>query len=200
VSRYLVNEMFASLQGEGIRAGTAAIFLRFAKCNLACSIATGEGFDCDTDFAHGDQMTVPEILGHADDLRGSGTARWIICTGGEPTLQLDAYLIDALHTANWKLAIETNGTRPLLAGIDWICCSPKPGHRVVLPYAHEWKFVMGPHDLPPAVPGEGGALLLSPRWIGDKVDPAALANCIALVQAHSDWRLSCQQHKWCGVR
>lgn len=194
--RYLVNEMFASLQGEGLRAGTAAVFLRFAKCNLSCSKATGEGFDCDTDFERGEWMTAREIANAVGFPPADG---WIIATGGEPSLQLDDTLVSSLQWDGWKIAIETNGTRPLPADLDWICCSPKSGHPVVLDQADEWKFVMGPDSPLPDVPGPG-ALLLSPRFDGDEIDRAALAHCIDLIQANPTWRLSVQQHKFWQVR
>lgn len=192
MKRYLVNELFASLQGEGVRAGTAAVFVRFAKCNLSCSKMV-EGFDCDTDFAHGEWMTADEIADGVDVY----PAEWVIFTGGEPGLQLDAALVTALRR-HW-LAIETNGTRTLPAGLDWVCCSPKTGHPVVLEEADEWKFVVGPNDPLPAIPGSG-VPLLSPRFDGDKIDQTALAHCIELVNANPGWRLSVQQHKSWGIR
>lgn len=196
MKRYLVNEMFYSLQGEGCRAGTAAVFLRFAKCNLSCSKLTGEGFDCDTDFAKGEWMTSSEVCKEA--FRLSQACRWVIATGGEPTLQLDDELVGILHNQGWKVAIETNGTRPLPVGVDWVCCSPKTGHQPVLTSADEWKFVMGPET--PLPPARSGHLVLSPRFDGDIIDDDALEHCIDLVKRHPDYRLSVQQHKGWSIR
>src|SRR3954464_3724428 len=107
MERYRVNEIFYSLQGEGVRAGTPNLFLRFARCNLACRAET-HGFDCDTEFESGRRMTLPEILEEIRNL--SAACRWVVLTGGEPALQVDGDLIDALHGAGYQLAIETNGS------------------------------------------------------------------------------------------
>ncbi|HEY0554856.1 MAG TPA: 7-carboxy-7-deazaguanine synthase QueE, partial [Thermoanaerobaculia bacterium] len=107
MERYLVNEIFYSLQGEGVRAGTPNLFLRLSRCNLACKVET-HGFDCDTEFESGRWMTLPEILGEFREL--SASCDWVILTGGEPALQVDRELIDVLHAAGYKLAIETNGS------------------------------------------------------------------------------------------
>src|SRR6185295_6932570 len=117
MERYRVNEIFYSLQGEGVRAGTPNLFLRFSRCNLECRVET-HGFDCDTEFESGRWMTLEEIAAELRQL--SPDCDWVILTGGEPALQTDAELIDGLHAAGFKLAIETNGSLELLPGIDWI--------------------------------------------------------------------------------
>ena len=105
-----------------MRAGTPALFLRFSRCNLDCSLAT-HGFDCDTEFESGRWMEIPEIVAELRAL--SSDCTWVILTGGEPALQIDPPLLDALHSAGLRLAVETNGTLPLPPGLDWITVSPK---------------------------------------------------------------------------
>lgn len=196
MKRYLVNEIFRSLQGEGARAGTVATFVRFAKCNLACNVAE-HGFDCDTDFDHGDWYELDALLAA---VRAVGPSRWIILTGGEPALQLDGTLVGTLHDAGYRLAIETNGTRPLPPGIDWVCVSPKPGTRVMISAADEVKFVLRAGQRPHDVSLRSSHRLVSPAFKGDEFDPEALAWCIQWVLDHPTWRLSVQQHKQWGVR
>lgn len=194
MKRYLINEIFYSLQGEGVRAGTANLFVRFAKCNLACNVAE-HGFDCDTDFEAGDWYERDELL--AELQRTAST--WVLLTGGEPSLQVDRPLIDDIHSVGRKVAIETNGTRPLPRGIDWVCVSPKPGTPIVIPWADEAKHVLAAGQVP-----ERRILanhhLVSPAFKGDEIDPDALAWCIDWVRTNPTWRLSCQQHKWWGIR
>lgn len=125
---YLVNEIFYSLQGEGVRAGTPNLFLRFSKCNLACAKET-HGFDCDTEFVSGRSLTQEKIVGELRRL--STTCEWVVLTGGEPALQLDRELIDTLHDAGYKLAIETNGSFELPSGLDWITVSPKMAEHAI---------------------------------------------------------------------
>ena len=112
MKRYLVNEIFHSLQGEGCNAGIPMTFVRFAKCNLACSKAI-EGFDCDTDFARGDWYDTGELASAILAHRWTG---WLLFTGGEPALQLDGDLVELTHAMGYKIAIETNGTPPLAKG------------------------------------------------------------------------------------
>lgn len=197
MSPYVIKEIFATIQGEGCNAGTPMTFIRFARCNLACS-KLREGFDCDTDFAHGDIMPLGEAWAAVDALP---PAEWVLFTGGEPALQLDRWMIEAAHIRGRKVAIETNGTRPLLNGIDWVCCSPKPTHRLAIHEADEVKFVIPAGGGLPNVDGlTSDHFLLSPAADGEVIDPAALDTCIKLVLANPTWRLSCQQHKWWGVR
>ena len=198
MERYVVNEIFYSLQGEGVRAGTANLFLRFARCNLACKVET-HGFDCDTEFESGRRMTPAEIL---DELRTlSADCRWVVLTGGEPALQVDRELVDALHGAGYRLAIETNGSVELPAGIDWITVSPKVAeHAIRQRRAHEVKYVRGHGQGLPRTVVEADHYLLSPAFDGDEVDPRALAWCLRLVRENPAWRLSVQQHKLWKVR
>jgi len=198
LERYFVNEIFYSLQGEGVRAGTPNLFLRFARCNLACAAET-HGFDCDTEFASGRRLTVEEILQELAAL--SAGCRWIVLTGGEPALQVDRELIDALHGAGFLLAIETNGSVELPEGIDWITVSPKVAeHAIRQRRAHEVKYVRGHGQAVPRTVVEAEHHLISPAFEGDEVDPRALAWCIRLVKENPPWRLSVQQHKLWKVR
>ena len=198
MDRYLVNEIFYSLQGEGVRAGTPNLFLRLSRCNLACKVET-HGFDCDTEFESGRWMTVPEIL---DEFRLlSEKCDWVILTGGEPALQVDRELIGALHEAGYKLAIETNGSVELPEGIDWITVSPKVAeHAVRQRKAHEVKYVRGYGQALPRTTVEAEHYLISPAFGGTEVDPRTLDWCIRLCKENPPWRLSVQQHKGWQVR
>ncbi len=196
--RYLVNEMFYSLQGEGVRAGTPNVFLRLARCNQECRLET-HGFDCDTEFESGRWLTAEEIVAEARRL--SAGCGWLILTGGEPALQVDGKLIDALHGAGFELAIETNGSVELPAGIDWITVSPKVAeHAIRQRTAHEVKYVRGYGQALPRTVVKAEHYLLSPAFDGAGLDRRALEWCIRLCQEHPPWRLSVQQHKLWGVR
>jgi 7-carboxy-7-deazaguanine synthase len=198
VERYLVNEIFYSLQGEGVRAGTPNLFLRLSKCNLACKAET-HGFDCDTEFESGRWMTLPEILDEFRQL--SETCRWVILTGGEPALQADRDLIDGLHATGYQLAIETNGSLELPEGIDWITVSPKVAeHAIRQRRAHEVKYVRGYGQGIPKTVVEADHYLISPAFEGQEVDPRTLDWCIRLCRDNPPWRLSVQQHKLWKVR
>lgn len=195
---YVVNEIFHSLQGEGMRAGTANLFLRFAGCNETCTVES-HGFDCDTEFASGRRMTLDEIV---VELRQAGPpCDWIVLTGGEPALQVDRALIDGLHAAGFKLAIETNGSIALPDGIDWITVSPKVAeHAIRQRTANEVKYVRGHGQAIPKTVVQAEHRLLSPAFIGNQLDPRALQWCIQLVRENPDWRLSVQLHKLWGIR
>ena len=198
MERYLVNEIFYSLQGEGVRAGTPNLFLRLAKCNLACKVET-HGFDCDTEFESGRRMTLEEIVAELRQL--SATCDWVILTGGEPALQADRELIDGLHAAGYKLAIETNGSFELPEGIDWITVSPKVAeHAIRQRRADEVKYVRGYGQGIPRTAVEATHYLISPAFDGAEVDPRTLDWCIRLCRDNPPWRLSVQQHKLWKVR
>lgn len=198
MERYRVNEIFYSLQGEGVRAGTPNLFLRFSRCNLECRVET-HGFDCDTEFESGRWMTLPEIVAELRQL--SPVCDWVILTGGEPALQADAELIDGLHAAGCKLAIETNGSVELPAGIDWITVSPKVAeHAIRQRRAHEVKYVRGYGQGVPKTVVEAEHYLISPAFEGESVSLRTLDWCIRLCKENPPWRLSMQQHKLWGVR
>ena len=196
---YRVNEIFYSLQGEGFWTGTPMVFLRFSGCNLKCPF-------CDTDHAGYQAMNAEEIV--AEILRAGGDCRRVCVTGGEPSLQLDETLVDALHGAGFKVHVETNGTRPLPKGVDWITLSPKTdvqGLRgdgtVVLEKADEIKVVYegGVDGKWAAFPAEWH--FLQPCDTGDEEkNKALLAGTIDHIQRNPVWRLSLQTHKLLSIR
>lgn len=188
---YRVNEIFYSLQGEGFHSGTPAVFVRFSGCNLACPF-------CDTDFAAFSEMTAEAIADRVEALlpEQKRSAAIIVLTGGEPALQVDAALLAELHSRlSLPIHIETNGTHPLPAGIDWVTCSPKAGSEVVLKEADEVKVVYtgtSPEPWHDAIRARQYFL-----------QPCSCANTEAVVSyilAHPWWRLSLQTHKYTGIR
>jgi organic radical activating enzyme len=198
VERYRVNEMFYSLQGEGVRAGTPNLFLRLSRCNLTCRVET-HGFDCDTEFESGRWLTIPEIVSELRAL--APQCRWIVLTGGEPALQVDAELIEALHAEGFQLAIETNGSVELPPGLDWITVSPKVAeHALRQRRADEVKYVRGYGQAVPETVVEADHYLISPAFEGEAIDPRTLDWCIRLCRDNPPWRLSVQQHKGWKVR
>lgn len=196
---YKINEIFYSVQGEGARAGSANVFIRFAGCDLAC------GF-CDTEFESGNHMTAHEIVGAVLALMPTdGPApRSAILSGGEPTLQYDEELSLALRSMNIYTAIETNGNNPLKAPVDWVSCSPKVAEHVVAKNfpkgVSELRYVRHPGQAIPEPKVAAIHRYLSPQFRGDRLDQESLAHCIALVKANPMWSLSVQQHKAWRVR
>ncbi|WP_396213733.1 7-carboxy-7-deazaguanine synthase [Gemmatimonas sp.] len=210
---YTVKECFYTLQGEGLNAGRAAVFCRFAGCNLwtgrEAERATAVCTFCDTDFVgvgpDGGKFATAEALAAFVKSRWPADAPaagrpLVVCTGGEPLLQLDAAAIDALHAEGFEVAVETNGTQPAPAGLDWICVSPKANAPVVLTSGHELKLV---YPQPLAMPERFAEwdfqhFLLQPMDGPDQArnSAAALAYCLA----HPQWRLSVQTHKVLGIR
>lgn len=207
---YAVKEMFLTLQGEGMQVGRRAVFLRFAGCNLW----SGREEDredaicrfCDTDFVgiNGDNGgRYPDAGALADkalSLWGDFASPFVVMTGGEPLLQIDDALIAALKARGFEMAVETNGTQPAPAGIDWICVSPKAGTDVVLRKGNELKMVWPQPGLDPQE---------LERWDFDHylvqpMDGPNLASAreaaIAFILDHPHWRLSTQTHKVVGIR
>ena len=209
---YAVKEIFHTLQGEGAQAGRAAVFCRFAGCNLW----TGREADrenavctfCDTDFVgigpDGGRFASAPALADAVLARWPHSAgsrrRFVVCTGGEPLLQLDAALIAALHEREFEIAVETNGTLEAPPGIDWICVSPKSTAALVLRAGQELKLVYPQVDAPP----ERFDDLAFERFYLQPMDGPAIAEntaqAMAYCLAHPLWRLSVQTHKWLGIR
>jgi 7-carboxy-7-deazaguanine synthase (Cx14CxxC type) len=208
---YAVKSCFYTLQGEGHHAGRAAVFLRFAGCNLW----TGREEDrataicrfCDTEFVGTDGDGGGKFA-DAEDLARHAGERWpdaspgrryVVCTGGEPTLQLDQPLLDALHAEGFEVAIETNGTRPVPAGVDWICVSPKAGAELVARQGDELKLVYPQAGAPPErFTGLAFRHFLLQPMDGPEVAQhtrAAVAYCLA----HPEWALSLQTHKALGI-
>lgn len=201
--RYLVNEIFFSLQGEGVRAGTPNVFVRFARCNLKCDIEPGPqspgGFACDTEFVSGRWYEAEEL--EAEMRRVGGACNWTVLTGGEPTLQVDAALAQFLRGHGWHLAVETNGTRPIRFGADWVTVSPKVAeHALKQLAADELKYVRAYGQGIPQPRAKADHYLISPAFDGDDLDQRTLAWCIELVKENPQWRLSCQAHKLWSVR
>lgn len=208
---YAVKEIFLTLQGEGAHAGRAAVFCRFAGCNLwsgreedraeaACQF-------CDTDFV-GLDGTLGGRYATADALADTIAAQWsggehhryVVLTGGEPLLQVDAALIEALHARGFAIAVETNGTIAAPPGLDWICVSPKGGAELAIRAGHELKLVYPQPDAPP----ENFAGLAFERFSLQPMDGPDIARAteqtVAYCLAHPQWRLSLQTHKTLGIR
>lgn len=195
---YFVNEIFYSIQGEGVRGGTPNLFVRFSGCNQKCKVET-HGFDCDTEFVSGRETTMQSILKRLKDL--SPQAEWVILTGGEPALQVTPEFIQTLHKNGYKMAIETNGSIKLPAGIDWITVSPKVAeHAIRQRTANEVKYVRHYGQGIPKTTVKADHYLISPAFSGDDLNSEDLKWCIKLVQENPKWRLSVQQHKFWNIR
>lgn len=192
-----MNEIFYSIQGEGVRAGTANLFLRFAGCNLQCRAET-EGFDCDTEFSSSRKLSTVQIL---SELKAASPAcQWIVLTGGEPSLQLDAGLVSVLKREGYMLAIETNGTKDISGlQLDWVTVSPKTAeHTIRQATATEVKYVRAHGQGIPKPSCQAEWKVLSPAFGPDT--GRNLAWCLNLVKDNPEWRLSVQQHKLWSVR
>jgi 7-carboxy-7-deazaguanine synthase (Cx14CxxC type) len=208
---YSVKEIFLTLQGEGSNAGRAAVFCRFAGCNLwtgrEADRATATCRFCDTDFIGTDGIGGGKFT-DAASLAAAIRAAWtapttahalVVITGGEPLLQLDAALIDAIHAEGFAIAVETNGTIAPPPGIDWLCVSPKAHAALALDRGDELKLVYPQPDAPPErfTGLDFKTFLLQPM---DGPDRAANTQAaIAYCQSHPQWRLSMQTHKYLGI-
>jgi 7-carboxy-7-deazaguanine synthase len=209
---YAVKEIFLTLQGEGAQAGRRAVFLRFAGCNLW----TGREEDrataicqfCDTDFVgmdgeNGGRYNADALAATVAALWGEGKAhRYVVLTGGEPMLQVDDALVDALHAQGFEIAIESNGTIPVHPGIDWVCISPKAGSDVVQRKGDELKLVwpQSGSDTQAMEAWDFAHFLLQPMDSRDSALNEANRNAaIDFVSAHPKWRLSLQNHKLLGL-
>jgi 7-carboxy-7-deazaguanine synthase len=208
---YAVKELFYTLQGEGAQTGRAAVFCRFAGCNLW----TGREEDrltavcdfCDTEFVGtdgqgGGKFATADALADAVLAAwpaGGGGAPYVVCTGGEPLLQLDAALVEALHRRGILVAVETNGTQLPPAGLDWVCVSPKAAAPVVLTEGNELKLVY-PQPLAPPERFEG--LRFDHFFLQPMDGPHREANTEAALRyclAHPRWKMSLQTHKLLGI-
>ena len=208
---YAVKEIFRTLQGEGFQAGRTAVFCRFAGCNLWSGLEEDRPKAicqfCDTDFV-GMDGTGGGRFRDAEDLAAAITDMWgksrerrfVVLTGGEPLLQVDRALVDALHRRGFFIAVETNGTQEAPAGIDWICMSPKAGASLKLTRGHELKLVYPQATLDPASVAD---LAFEYFFLQPMDGPDAAANTAAAIDycmAHPQWRLSVQTHKVVGIR
>ena len=209
---YAVKEIFYTLQGEGAQSGRAAVFCRFAGCNLW----SGREQDradavcnfCDTDFVGTDgtgggkfvnAVALAEAITQAWEAPGR-QGRYVVLTGGEPLLQVDEALTTALHAHGFTIAVETNGTQPAPPGLDWICVSPKADAEVVLTHGHELKLV---YPQVQADPARFAGLDFQHFFLQPMDGPDRLANterAISYCQQHPQWRLGIQSHKMIGIR
>lgn len=209
---YAVKEIFKTLQGEGAQAGRAAVFCRFAGCNLWSGREEDRASAicrfCDTDFVgmdgegggrFADAPSLAATIARTWGDKGAGGRPYVVFTGGEPLLQLDAALIEAVHAEGFEIAIETNGTLPAPTGIDWICVSPKAGAEIVQRTGSELKLVYPQPEVPP----EAVAGLTFEHYFLQPMDgPARIENTQAVIAyclAHPQWRLSLQTHKITGI-
>ena len=206
---FRVNEIFYSLQGEGHNTGRAAVFVRFAGCNLRCPF-------CDTDFSDYREMSADDIIREISAF----PARFVVLTGGEPSLQVTAQFVDQLHEAGFEVAIETNGTRPVPENIDWVTVSPKEKTHPRPPYEGGSNVSLGgwqrqpdeikvifdgvcnPDDfLPPRHNNDSPLLYLQPCDVGDPLKNNAIVEaCVEYIKLHPQWRLSLQTHKLVGFK
>ncbi|MEM1037751.1 MAG: 7-carboxy-7-deazaguanine synthase [Pseudomonadota bacterium] len=212
---YAVKEAYVTLQGEGAQTGRAAVFLRFAGCNLWSGLERDRhnaicSF-CDTDFVGtngengGEFKTVDALAQHVAAIWQSegpeGGTPYVICTGGEPLLQLDTPAIDALHKAGFEVGVETNGTIKAPSGLDWICVSPKANARLKQTSGHEIKLVY-PQDEAEAHPTKFEHMQFQHFFLQPKDDTAQSNNIAATADycmKHPKWRLSLQTHKLIGL-
>lgn len=210
---YAVKEMFFTLQGEGANTGRAAVFVRFAGCNLWSGLerdrASAVCSFCDTEFV-GTNGTGGGKFRAPEDLAGVALETWpadmavqpkplIVATGGEPLLQLDEALIDAFHQAGFEVAVETNGTLPAPPGLDWICVSPKADAVLQQRRGNELKLVYPQENVDPET---FRALAFDHFFLQPMDGPERAENteaAIRYIQAHPQWRLSIQTHKLIGI-
>jgi 7-carboxy-7-deazaguanine synthase (Cx14CxxC type) len=208
---YAVKEIFLTLQGEGAHAGRASVFCRFAGCNLwsgrEADRANAVCQFCDTDFV-GTDGTLGGRYANAEELARTVAAQWqgadgqryVVLTGGEPLLQVDGPLVDALHAAGFEIAVETNGTMMPPDGLDWICVSPKAGSELILRRGHELKLVYPQAE---ALPEAFEALAFERFSLQPMDGPDVAANTVRAIDyclRHPQWRLSVQTHKTLGIR
>ena len=206
-----MKEIFLTLQGEGMQAGRAAVFCRFAGCNLWSGLERDRAAAicrfCDTDFV-GLDGTGGGRFASADTLAAAVAAEWagglqdrlVVLTGGEPLLQVDAHLVAALHGKGFEVAVETNGTQPAPAALDWVCVSPKAGADLVLRGGDECKLVF---PQPGVLPEQFEHLAFRYFLLQPMDGPDVAANtrdAVAYCLAHPKWRLSAQTHKMMGLR
>ena len=211
--QYLINEIYYTIHGEGVRYGIPHVFVRFAQCNLSCSF-------CDTEFESYRQMTGPEILAAVTKAAGAGPSlpsvvvagaidrgpgtvgagpcRNVLFCGGEPLLQLDGDLIGLFkdQADPWHISVETNGTVKIPDGVDWATCSPKVAEHAIAPgHVQELKYVRAAGQGIPRPRITADHYLLSPVFEGNELDQENLAWCIKLTMENPKWRLTVQHHK-----
>jgi len=197
---YTVHEIFHTLQGEGVNSGRAAVFVRFAGCNLWSGReedrATAVCKFCDTEFRKGERYTREQLL----DAILTFDTNLVVFTGGEPALQLDEGLVRSLRAFDRQVAVETNGTR-LIPDVDWVCVSPKAGSNVVLNRANELKFVFPQAGMTPDEACD--TIAADTLWLSPMDGPNIRGNtaaAVAYVKANPEWRLNIQAHKIWDIR
>ena len=209
---YAVKEIFLTLQGEGVHAGRRAVFLRFSGCNLwtgrEADRATAICQFCDTDFVgmdgeNGGRYDAGALAAKVAALWGNGTDdRYVVITGGEPMLQVDDDIVDALHAQGFTIAIESNGTIAVHPGIDWVCISPKAGSDIIQHTGDELKLVWPQlaSDIDGMEQWQFGNFLIQPMDIGDTaLNEANVSEATRFVMERPKWRLSLQNHKILGL-
>jgi 7-carboxy-7-deazaguanine synthase (Cx14CxxC type) len=208
---YTAKEIFKTLQGEGAQMGRAAVFCRFSGCNLWSGRETDRAKAvcsfCDTDFvgtdgSGGGRFADADALAGAieEEWRGGAANRYVVLTGGEPLLQVDQPLVDALHARGFEVGIETNGTQPAPSGLDWVCVSPKADTELVLHAGNELKLV---YPQAKAAPERFEHLDFEHFFLQPMDSPETAANleaAIAYCTNNPRWRLSLQSHKMIGIR
>jgi 7-carboxy-7-deazaguanine synthase len=210
LKRYLINEIYYAIHGEGVRYGIPHIFIRFSKCNLTC------GF-CDTEFESYLEMSLEEIIdechrlttierlprrnikdsvSNGKDVDEHHTCRNVLLCGGEPLLQIDDDLIEAFKHNGWFICVETNGTKKIPQGIDWVTCSPKVAEHAIKPAkVNELKYTRGYKQGIPHPSCEADHYLLSPVFDGDNENKKNIEWCVKLCLDNPQWRLTVQHHK-----
>jgi len=209
---YVVKEIFLTLQGEGVHAGRRAVFLRFSGCNLwsgrEADRASAICQFCDTDFVgtdgeNGGRYEADALAAKVAELWGDGTDnRYVVITGGEPMLQMDDGIVDALHAHAFQIAIESNGTIKVHPGIDWVCISPKAGSDVIQHSGDELKLVwpQPTSDLDAMEQWQFAHFLIQPMDKGDAaLNAASVSEATRFVMDRPKWRLSLQNHKILGL-
>jgi 7-carboxy-7-deazaguanine synthase (Cx14CxxC type) len=209
---YAVKEIFLTLQGEGVHAGRRAVFLRFSGCNLwsgrEADRASAICQFCDTDFVgtdgeNGGRYDAEGLAAKVAELWGDGMdSRYVVITGGEPMLQVDDGIVDALHAHAFQIAIESNGTIKVHPGIDWICISPKDGSDVIQRTGDELKLVwpQPTSDLDAMEQWQFAHFLIQPMDMGEAaLNATSVSEATRFVMARPKWRLSLQNHKILGL-
>lgn len=207
---YAVKECFLTLQGEGIQSGRRAVFLRFAGCNLWSGRErdrpTAQCTFCDTDFVGTDGegggkfARSGDLARHVEGIWGSGSEnRLVVITGGEPMLQLDRDLVDALHARGFRIAVETNGTIEATPGIDWICVSPKAGTKILQRSGDELKLVWPQEGIDPTRLEEWSFDHFLVQPMDCEMRQEAIEAAVRLAMDRPKWRLTLQAHKILGL-
>lgn len=202
-TRWRINEIFRSRQGEGARAGTDNVFVRFAGCNLRCAVDAGPkspgGFDCDTEFLSGRWFDAVDLASALEKIGGDCDS--VILTGGEPMLQVDEALVLTLQGMDYQVAMETNGTLAVPECVDWVTVSPKVAeHAIRQRTADEVKYVRGLYQAIPRTVVTAAHYYISPAFAGNDLDEEVMAWCKQLVEENPPWKLSTQRHKAWGIR